>query len=263
MQVVILCGGRGVIDPETRQRIPKAMLQAGGKPLLWHVMKIFATAGFTDFVLALGEGGEVIRRYFYYLHLDARDIEIAGASGTIRYLSNSPEENWRIKCVDTGINAATGSRIARCRRHLDGETFLVAYSDCLCNVNLHALVAEHNRGGRLVTVTGVQPPSRFGTFMVEENGVVGYTTDSRLIGRGGFLNGGFMVMNPGIFGYVEVFNECNLEQEVFTRLAAERKVGIFAHEGYWQAIDTERDVQSVSRLLLENKRPWLATYASE
>ena len=262
MKVIILCGGRGIIDPDTRQRIPKGMLQMGGKPLLWHVMKIFATAGFTDFVLALGEGGEAIRRYFYYQHIDSRDIEIAGSSGEISYLTNSPEENWRIKCVDTGINAATGSRIARCRRYVDGETFLVGYSDCLCSVNLRALIADHGRGEKLVTVTGVQPSSRFGTFMLQDDGVVGYTADSRLIGRGGFLNGGFMVMNPGIFSHVDVFNECNLEREVFTRLATERKVGVFAHDGYWQAIDTERDIQSVHRLLLENRRPWLASYAT-
>src|SRR5258708_4338307 len=115
MQVVILCGGRGVIDPETRQRIPKAMMQVGGRPLIWHVMKIFAAAGHEDFVLALGEGGEAIRRYCLYQHIEGRDIAFHSGSGALEYLSQSAEENWRIKCVDTGLNAQTGSRIARCR----------------------------------------------------------------------------------------------------------------------------------------------------
>ncbi|HVZ63783.1 MAG TPA: sugar phosphate nucleotidyltransferase [Lacunisphaera sp.] len=257
MKVLILCGGRGIIDPETRQRIPKAMVQIGGKPVLWHVMKTFATAGMTDFTLALGEGGETIRRYFYYQHLESRDIEFHGASGDVRYLTSSPEEKWSVKCVDTGINAATGSRIARCRRYFEGETFMVSYSDCLCSVDLAALAEAHRAGGRIVTVTGVQPPSRFGTFKVSDDGVVGYTTETKLIGRGGYLNGGFMVMNPGIYSHLDVFNECSLELEVFTALARARQVAVFPHEGYWQAIDTERDIQVVSRLIAENKRPWL------
>jgi len=250
-----------VIDPETRQRIPKAMMQVGGRPLIWHVMKIFAAAGHADFVLALGEGGESIRRYCLYQHIEGRDIAFHSGTDALEYLSRSPEENWRIKCVDTGLNAQTGSRIARCRRHLEGESFFVTYSDCLCNVDLAALLKAHQRSGKTVTITGVQPSSRFGTFSVSDGEVTGYSLDTKLTGMGGYLNGGFMVMEPGIFGHLDIVNECNLEREVFAKLAGERAVGVFPHTGYWQAVDTERDLQTVTRLYTENHRPWLSLRA--
>lgn len=258
MQVVILCGGRGVVDPETRQRIPKAMMQVGGRPLIWHVMKIFAAAGHEDFVLALGEGGDAIRRHFLYQHMEGRDIMLHSGSGTVEYLSRSNEENWRIRCIDTGLNAQTGSRIARCRRHLESEPFFLTYSDCLGNVDLAALLAVHKRSRKLVTVTGVQPGSRFGTFSLTNGDVTSYTLQSKLAGLGGYLNGGFMAMEPGVFDHLEPVNECILEQEVFTKLADAQQIGVYAHNGYWQAVDTERDLQTVTRLYTENQRPWLS-----
>lgn len=227
MKVIILCGGRGLIDPETRQRIPKALVQVGGHPLIWHVMKTFASAGFNEFILALGEGGDAIRRHSFYQHLEGRDVEIETGSSRIEYLTRSGEEDWRIKMVDTGLNANTGSRIARCRRHVENETFFVTYSDCLCNVDLAALAAAHRAGGKLLTVTGVQPSSRFGTFSMTDGEVAGYNIDTKLTGIGGYLNGGYMAMSPGIFEHLDVFNECNLEREVFSQLAAARQVGVF------------------------------------
>jgi glucose-1-phosphate cytidylyltransferase len=258
MNVVILCGGRGVIDPETRQRIPKALMQVGGRPLIWHVMKIFAAAGHEDFVLALGEGGDAIRRHFLHQHLEGRDLLLHSGSSKVEYLSRSNEENWRIKCIDTGLNAQTGSRIARCRRHLEGQRFFLTYSDCLCSVDLAALAQAHERSGKLLTVTGVQPTTRFGTFSVNGGQVVGYNLESKLTGIGGYLNGGFMVMEPGIFDHLELVNECTLEREVFAKLVALQQAAVFPHDGYWQAVDTERDLQTVSRLYTENQRPWLS-----
>lgn len=258
MKILILCGGRGLVDPETRQRIPKALLHVGGRPLIWHVMKTFASAGFNEFVLALGEGGDLVRRHFCYQHLEGRDLEIETGSGRIEYLSQTREEDWRIRMVDTGLNANTGSRIARCQRHLVGGDFFVSYSDCLCNVDLAALVTAHRRSGKIVTVTGVQPSSRFGTFYVNNDEVSSYTIETKLTSVGGFVNGGYMAMSQGIFEHLDVFSECNLEREVFSKLATSRQVGVFPHSGYWQAIDTERDLQEVSQLYLENKRPWLS-----
>lgn len=258
MKVLILCGGRGLIDPETRQRIPKALLHVGGRPLIWHVMKIFATAGFNEFVLALGEGGDLIRRHFFYQHLEGRDLEIESGSGRVEYLGQNREEDWRIRMVDTGLNANTGSRIARSQRHLLVGDFFVTYSDCLCNVDLPSLVSAHRSSGKIVTVTGVQPSSRFGTFAITGGEVSAYTTNTKLTSVGGYLNGGFMVMSQAIFEHLDVLNECNLEREVFSKLAAERQVGVFPHIGFWQAVDTERDLHSVSHLYMENKRPWLS-----
>jgi len=209
-------------------------------------------------VLALGEGGDAIRRHFLYQHLEGRDIKLHSGSGAVEYLSRSNEENWRIKCVDTGLNAQTGSRIARCRRHLEGGRFFATYSDCLCNVDLAALLQMHQAGGKLLSITGVQPSSRFGTFSLSDGQVTGYSLDTHLTGLGGYLNGGFMVMEPGIFEHLDIVNECVLEREVFTKLAAARQVGVFPHTGYWQAVDTERDLQTVTRLYTDNQRPWLS-----
>jgi len=160
--------------------------------------------------------------------------------------------------VDTGLNANTGSRIARCRRHMDKGDFFVSYSDCLCNVDLSALVATHRNCGKTITVTGVQPSSRFGTFSIIDDAVSSYTMETKLTSVGGFLNGGYMVMSQSIFKHLELFSECNLEREVFSKLAAMRQVGIYPHSGYWQAIDTERDLQQVNQLYIDNKRPWLS-----
>lgn len=181
MKCVILCGGRGVIDPETRQRIPKALMQIGGRPLIWHVMKTFAAAGFKYFILALGEGGNLIRQYFSYHHFYARDIALDTDSNQIEYLTQSAEENWHIKLVDTGLNASTGSRIARCHRYIVNQDFFVTYSDCLCNVNLAELVATHKASDKVITVTGVQPSSRFGTFSMSGKKVDGCTIDAKLL----------------------------------------------------------------------------------
>ena len=258
MKCVILCGGRGIIDPETRQRIPKALMQVGGRPLIWHIMKTFAAAGHTDFILALGEGGDAIRRSFLNNHIESRDIELVGGSSDIRYLTPADEESWTIKCVDTGQNAQTGSRIARCRRYLESEQFFVTYSDCLCNVDLGALCMAHQKNGNVITVTGVQPPSRFGTFIVSEESVTGYSLEAKLTGIGGYLNGGYMVTDERVFDYLQVFSECNLERDVLPAMLADQAIGLFPHDGYWQAVDTERELELVTRLHLENQRPWLS-----
>lgn len=258
MRVLILCGGRGLVDPETRQRIPKALLQVGGRPLIWHIMKTFAMAGYNEFVLALGEGGDSIRRHFFYQHLEGRDVEVDSGTGRITYLSSSAEENWRIKMVDTGLNANTGSRIARCRRYLSGDEFFATYSDCLCNVSLRELIEAHRASRKVVTVTGVQPSSRFGTFSTHNGEVVSYTEETKMVGVGGYLNGGYMVMSQRILEHLDVLSECSLEREVFSKLAEEREVGVFPHAGFWHAVDTERDLQMVTELYLENKRPWLS-----
>lgn len=258
MKCVILCGGRGVIDSETRQRIPKALMQVGGRPLIWHVMKTFATAGHTDFILALGEGGEAIRRAFVYNHIEGRDIQLKVGSGEIRYLSTADDESWTITCVDTGLNAQTGSRIARCRRYLGAEPFFLTYSDCLCNVDLEALFTYHQKNGNVMTVTGVRPPSRFGTFTLAGTDLSGYSLDAKLTGIGGYINGGYMIADERVFDYLQVFSECNLERDVFPAMLPDQAIGLFPHDGYWQSVDTERELELVNRLHLENQRPWLS-----
>lgn len=258
MKVLILCGGRGIIDAESRVRIPKALVQIGGKPLIYHIMKIFSAQGYDEFILALGEGGDAIRRYFFYQHIEGKDVEFDAGSGRIEYLSVGSEDNWRIKCVDTGLNAQTGSRIARCRRYLDCEPFFTTYSDCLCDVDLNELRNFHNNQGKTITVTGVQATSRFGTFDLMGDRVANYKSDTKFTNGDRYLNGGFMVMNTSIFSYLDVLSECNLERRVFKDLTDGEQMSVYRHDGYWQSVDTERDIDKITGLYLENKRPWLS-----
>lgn len=259
MKVLFLCGGRGVIDYESRTRIPKGMVNVGDRPILWHIMKTFATYGHNEFILALGEGGQYIRNYFLGYSSQLQDIEISIATHTIETLNRIPEENWRIKLVDTGRNALTGSRIARCQRYIEDETFFISYSDCLCDVNLTNLLAFHRAKGKIITVTGVQPPSRFGTFFTENDQVTGYSPTTKLVGKGGFINGGYMVAEPSLLNLLNPYSECNLENEIFGQQAQDGQIAVYPHEGYWQAVDTERDVILLNELYKNNQRPWLPT----
>ncbi|MCS7063039.1 MAG: hypothetical protein NZM04_03155 [Methylacidiphilales bacterium] len=258
MKVLILCGGRGIIDPHTHNRISKAMISIGGKPLVWHVMKSFSIFGYNDFVLALGEGGDAIRSYFIKYKDMTHDIRIDAASGTIEHLNTIQEEDWKITLVDTGHDAHTGSRLSRCQRYLGSEPFFLTYCDCLCNVRIDKLLTFHESSGVILTVTGVQPHTRFGTFYTEAGRVTRYDPHARLTGQGGFINGGFMICQPEIFNYVEVFSESSIEREVFKRLAEEQEVAVFPHTDFWYAVDTERDILYLNELYAQNRRLWLA-----
>jgi glucose-1-phosphate cytidylyltransferase len=257
MKTLLLCGGRGAYDYESRTRIPKGMLTLGDRPIIWHIMKTFSSHSYNDFILALGDGGQYIRNFFLGYVSQLQDIEITIAESSIKTLNQRPEENWIIKFVDTGQNAHTGSRIARCKRYVENETFIISYSDCLCNVNIPELLAYHHRQGKIITVTGVQPPSRFGAFFTDNNKVTGYSATAKLVSKDGFINGGFMVAEPALFEYLTPYNECTLENEVFSQLAYEGQVAVYPHEGYWQAVDTERDMIILNELYQANRRPWL------
>lgn len=257
MTVLLLCGGRGIIDPASRLRVPKAMLSVGDVPLIRHIMRSFACYGHTKFVLALGDGQQHIRRHFLEYGLHSRDIEIELANGEVQPLTGLTDDDWSVKLVDTGIEAQTGSRIARCQRFLAHDTFFVAYADCLCDANLGELISFHRARRKILTITGVRPPTRFGTFYVENDEVVGYAPAERLAGHGGYINGGFMVCEPRLFDYLEPYTECNLEKEVFERLAISGEVSVYPHSGYWQAVDTERDLLLLNERYSNNERPWL------
>lgn len=257
MRVLILCGGRGVIDPESRTRIPKCMIKIGNRPIVWHVMKLFSSFGHTEFVLALGQGGDIVKSYFMdafeYLH----DIEVSLANNDVKSLNKIPEENWTIKLVDTGNSARTGARIARCERYLKYEPFFISYSDILSDVNLDNLLSFHKKEGKILTVTGVNPPSRFGTFYLDNHNISGYDSGAMLDMKDSRINGGFMVANDEIFKKLSPITECNLETEVFKQLTSENKLSLFPHNGFWQNVDTERDQDYLNQLYEINKRPWL------
>jgi glucose-1-phosphate cytidylyltransferase len=257
MKCLILCGGRGVIDPVTTNRIPKCLLKIGNRPLIWHVMKLFSSYGYNDFVLALGQGGDLVKEYFINSFELLHDIEIKIANNEIKSLNKIPEENWTVKLVDTGISASTGARISRCERYLKYEPFFIAYSDVLASVRINELVNFHKDSKKMLTVTGVNPPSRFGTFYTKGDAVTTYNASEKLKMHESRINGGFMVANENIFEKLSPISECNLEAEIFGNLIKEDNIALWKHDDFWQNVDTERDIEYLQSLYDINKRPWL------
>ncbi|MFM7357111.1 MAG: sugar phosphate nucleotidyltransferase [Sediminibacterium sp.] len=256
MKCLILCGGRGVIDSSTRNRIPKALLKVGNRPLVWHVMKLFSSYGFTDFILALGLGSEDVKQYFMNSFELLHDIEINIADNNVTSLNKIPEENWKVKLIDTGNSASTGARISRCERYLRHSSFFVTYSDVLSDVNIAELLEYHRAEGKTLTVTGIHPPSKFGTFYNNGNSL-SYDAKAKIDMHMSRINGGFMVANESLFSRLTPISECNLETEVFNKLISENQISIFEHNGFWQNVDTERDIEYLQSLYDTNKRPWL------
>ena len=257
MKCLILCGGRGVIDPVTRTRIPKCLMKIGNRPVIWHVMKLFSKYGYTDFVLALGLGGDQVKEYFINSFELLHDIEINIADNKVKSLNKIPEENWTVKLVDTGISASTGARISRCERYLKYEPFFIAYSDVLADVKINELVDFHKASNKILTVTGVHPPSRFGTFFIKEINKFSYDPSAKLEMHESRINGGFMVADEKIFEKLSPISECNLENETFNLLIKEDQLALWMHEDFWQNVDTERDIEYLQALYDINKRPWL------
>lgn len=257
MKCLILCGGRGIIDPITHTRIPKCLLKVGNRPIIWHVMKLYSSYGYNDFVLSLGQGSEQIKDYFMNGFELLHDIEVNLSNNDVKSLNKIPEENWTIKLVDTGISASTGARIARCERYLKHEPFFITYSDVLADVNINELLNYHQINQKTLTVTGVNPPSRFGTFYYKQNEPLTYNASARLAMHQSRINGGFMVANASLFEKLSPISECNLETEVFQTLIESSQLSLFKHDDFWQNIDTERDIDQLQKLYDINKRPWL------
>ncbi len=257
MKCLILCGGRGIIDPETRKRVPKCLLKIGSRPLIWHVMKLFSNYGHTDFVLALGEGGDMVKEYFMNAFEFLHDIEVNLANTGVQSLNNIPEENWSVKLIDTGVSASTGARVARCRRYLQHESFFISYSDILADVNIDQLLTFHDDNHKVLTITGINPPSRFGTFYLENSQTIGYNANARLEMKTSRINGGFMVASGKLMDKLSPIAECNLETDIFNQLTLEKEIAVLEHNGFWQNVDTERDLNILQNLYEINKRPWL------
>jgi len=258
MKVVILCGGDGMRLSTMLEPIPKAMVHIGHRPMVWHVMKIFSKFGYNEFVLALGTGGERIRDYFlnYNLFTNNVTIELGNPNGIVVNTQNQ-ERDWKITFVDTGDVAGTGARLARCEDVVIDDTFFLTYADCLSNVDISALYEQHNASKNVVTLTGVYPPFRYGEFIMEGRTPVAWNAISTLKSQHGWVNGGFMVMDKEIFGYVDQFNECILEKDVFSTLVKDKKIGIYEHTKFWQCLDNEREFRLLNSMYEDNNPLWL------
>lgn len=259
MTVLILCGGRGMRLLDEPSYIPKGMVRLGHRPILWHIMKRFALAGYTDFVLALGKRGEMIRDYFLNYNRLANDARVLLGSGEVEMLTQHQEEKWRITFVDTGENANSGARIHRCKRYLGGNEFFITYADTLGDIDISELVAFHRSSKKVLTLTGVVPPYREGEFLVEGRTVIGLydAKEDKQSKRLRFVNGGYMVANKNLFSYLNAFSECKLETDVFSLLIKDEQLSIYPHYGFWRWLDTDRDYLYLQELVDKNQMYWL------
>lgn len=253
MEVMILCGGLGTRLAEETEIRPKPMVEIGGKPILWHIMKLYSHYGFHDFVLCLGYKGDVIRDYFLSYHARNSDVRVHLGDQRVEYLGSFHDETqWRVVLAETGDRTPTGGRVLRAARHLSGGRFMVTYGDGVANLDIAALIRCHEQSGKLATVTGVRPVTRFGQLEVQGDRVTRFREKPKL--EQGWVNGGFFVFEPKVVDYLT--EDSTLESEPLERLAADGQLAIFRHEGYWQAVDTMREKRQLEEEWSSGHPPW-------
>lgn len=253
MKVVILAGGLGTRLAEETEVKPKPMVEVGGHPILWHIMKHYAHHGFKEFFVALGYKGEAIKRYFLDYYSLNGSISIDLASGEVRTEERECED-WAVHLKNTGQQTLTGGRVRRLRPWLEGSTFMVTYGDGVANIDLGALLEFHRSHGRVATVTAVRPPARFGGLLFDDDSMVTQFTEKPQIGEG-WINGGYLVFEPAIFDYLEG-DQTTLEADALERLAADKQLAAFRHDGFWQCMDTLRDKNLLETLWRGGAPPW-------
>lgn len=238
MKVVILCGGYGMRMREVTEHIPKPLAVVGDRPILWHIMKIYSKYGFDDFILPLGYMGDKIKEFFMNYAWKQNDFILDFSSNESKALFLEKQEKWRITFVDTGADTMTGGRIKRIQPLIEDDTFLLTYGDGLCNVDIEALIKYHQDMGTIATMTGIQKKSQFGIVRTMYGLATSFGEKSDIEG---LVNGGFFVFNRAIFDYLSGDN-CVLEMEPLARLAAEGQLAVYEHKGFWQAMDTTKDI---------------------
>jgi glucose-1-phosphate cytidylyltransferase len=253
MKVVILAGGLGTRLSEETEVRPKPMVEVGGRPILWHIMKHYAAQGFGEFCVALGYKGDVIKRFFVDLATLRGSMTVDLSDGSISRAAEE-REDWTVHLVETGQDTNTGGRVGRLRDRLRDETFMLTYGDGVGTVDLRALLAFHREHGRLATVTAVRPPSRFGGLDFHEDGAVHFTEKPQM--GEGWINGGFMVLEPQVLDLIDG-DATSFEADTLERLAAEGELRAFTHEGFWQAMDTLREVRFLRSLWDRGEAPWV------
>ena len=255
MKVVILAGGLGTRISEESHLRPKPMITIGDQPILWHIMKYYSAFGFREFVICCGYKGYMIKEYFadYYLHRS--DVTFDFSAENRMTVHSNVAEPWKVTLVDTGLNTQTGGRIKRVEKYIGNESFMLTYGDGVSTVDLNALLEQHRTSGKTVTLTGIQPGGRFGVLEIDGSGTVtGFREKAKE--DGGWINGGFMVMEPEVFRYLSADEACVLEREPMETLAAEGRLGVYKHEGFWQCMDTQRDKVLLENLWAAGDAPW-------
>ena len=251
--VVILAGGYGTRLREETETRPKPMVEIGGHPILWHIMKIYASYGFEEFVICLGYKGDIIKEYFLNYRVRQGSLSVDLRSGHVNPHSRDAAENWLVHLLETGQDTMTGGRVKRAADVLRGRRFMLTYGDGIANVDLRALLDFHEAHGKMATITAVRPPSRFGGLTIEADLVRSFD-EKPLLGEG-WINGGFMVVEPGIVDYIDG-DATVLERRPLEALAQAEQLAAFRHDGFWQCMDTIRDKQALEEMWLARDPPW-------
>ena len=252
MKVIILAGGLGTRLSEETTLKPKPMVEIGGKPMLWHIMNIYAHHGFNEFIIALGYKADVIKEYFLNFYAVNNDLTIELSKGQTT-VHDGRQPNWTVHLVDTGLHTQTGGRIKRLEKWINGETFMITYGDGVADVNAKKLVDFHRSHGKLATVTAVRPPARFGGLVFDQDRVLNFTEKPQT--GEGWINGGFFVLEPQVLDYIDD-DHMPLEMVPMERIAAEGNLIAYRHEGFWLPMDTLREKQMLESLWESGKAPW-------
>ena len=254
MKVVLLAGGLGTRISEESHLKPKPMITIGEQPILWHIMKYYSSFGFQDFVVCCGYKGHIIKEYFADYYLYRSDVTFDFSAENRMTVHSNVAEPWRVTLVDTGLNTQTGGRGRRGQKYIGNERFMLTYGDGVSNVDLNKLLAQHSASGKIATLTGIQPGGRFGVLDLDGETVTGFREKAKE--DGGWINGGFMVMEPEVFGYLSAEESCVLERTPLETLARDGKLGIYKHSGFWQCMDTQRDRGVLEQLWSSGSAPW-------
>jgi len=252
MKAVILAGGLGTRISEESHLRPKPMVEIGGKPILWHIMKMYSHHGINDFVICLGYKGYIIKEYFsnYFLHMS--DVTFCMQENSVE-IHQKYAEPWKVTLVDTGENTMTGGRLKRVESYIRDATFCFTYGDGVSDLDIRRLISFHTRSGRLATVTAIQPPGRYGALQMDGDAVNSF--QEKPAGDGAWINGGFFVLEPGVLEYIKD-DSTAWEAEPLQRLAVDGQLAAYQHQGFWQAMDTLREKNQLEQLWSSGKAPW-------
>lgn len=255
MKVVILAGGFGTRISEESHLRPKPMIEIGGMPILWHVMKSYSYYGFNEFIICCGYKAHMIKEYFadYYLHRS--DITFDFSQENSMTIHNNFAEPWKVTVIDTGLNTMTGGRIKRIKEYVNNDQFMLTYGDGVCDVDIEKLLEYHNNHGKIATLTAIQPEGRFGVLDLDGKSFINSFREKSK-NDSGWVNGGFMVLKPEIFDYIEG-DSTVFEKEPLEALAKKGELVAYKHDGFWQCMDTQRDKELLEKLIASNNAPWM------
>lgn len=256
MKVVILAGGLGTRISEESHLKPKPMIAINDAPILWHIMKIYSHYGFNDFVICCGYKGHIIKEYFANYYLYRSDVTFDFSSDNAMTVHNNVAEPWKVTLVDTGVTTQTGGRIKRIQKYIGDEPFMLTYGDGVSDININKLVAYHKQMGKTATLTAIQPGNKFGVLDFNEDSTVGRFVEKGKE-EGGWINGGFMVLQPEVFNYLNDDPNLQFEHLPLENLAKDGQLAAYRHQGFWQCMDTQRDKIYLENLLASGNAPWV------